>query len=86
MGLKPQEPTPQMQAFRNDLIALLDKHAGQLDASEILAVAAYSVGQIMAMQDARKWTPAACMELVASNMQQGNSHAVAEAHKWMPRA
>lgn len=79
-------PTPLHLAARNDLLALLNKNAGKLDASEMLALAAYTVGQIMAMQDAMKWTPKKALELVATNIELGNAHAIAEADKWMPRA
>ena len=79
-------PTPEMQAFRDDLLAILNKHAGSLDASEMMALAAYTTGQIMAMQDARKWTPELAMEIVASNLELGNAHAISNADKWMPRA
>jgi hypothetical protein len=80
------EPTALHRAFRDDIIATLNKHAGRLDASEMMALAAYTVGQIMAMQDARKWTPARAMDLVAKNIELGNAQAISEADKWMPRA
>lgn len=80
------EPTAQHHAFRDDLLAALNKHAGALDASEMMALAAYTVGQIMAMQDARKWSPAAAMDLVAKNIELGNAQAISDADKWMPQA
>ena len=80
------EPTPQMRAFRDDILAVLNKHAGALDASEMMALAAYTVGQIMAMQDAREWTPEIAMGVVAKNIELGNAQAISEADKWMPRA
>lgn len=80
------EPTALHRAFRDDVLALLDKHAGALDASEMMALAAYTVGQIMAMQDARKWSPGRAMALVAKNIELGNAQAISEADKWMPRA
>lgn len=76
-------PTPAMEAFRDDLLAILNKHAGALDASEMMALAAYTTGQIMAMQDARKWSPALAMEVVAKNIEAGNAQAIADAHRWM---
>jgi hypothetical protein len=86
MNTKSIMPTIQMEAFRNDLIALMDKHAGRLDASAMMAIAAYTTGQIMAMQDARKWSPALAMEVVAKNLEAGNAQAISDADKWMPRA
>lgn len=75
--------TPQMKDFREGLIDFLRGQAGNLDASEMLAIAAYTVGQMVAMQDARKWTPEAAMELVSNNIELGNAHAIDEASKWM---
>lgn len=86
MKTKTKAPTVQMEAFRNDLLAVLNKHAGALDASEMMALAAYTTGQIMAMQDARKWTPALAMEVVAKNLEAGNAQAIAESAKWMGQA
>lgn len=80
------EPTAQHRAFRDDVLAVLNKHAGALDAAEMMALAAYTVGQIMAMQDARKWTPALAMDVVAKNIELGNAHAITDADKWMPSA
>ena len=36
-------------AFRDDLIEVLKKHSGDLDAAEMMALAAYTTGQILAM-------------------------------------
>ena len=66
-----------------DLLAILNKHAGALDASEMMALAAYTTGQIMAMQDARKWTGDTAREVVAANIEAGNAQAIADADKWM---
>ena len=81
-----KQPTLDHMAFRDDLLAVLNKHAGALDGSEMMALAAYTVGQIMAMQDARKWTPALAMEIVAKNIEAGNEQAIADSHKWMGNA
>ena len=75
-----------MEAFRSDLLAVLNKHAGALDASEMMALAAYTTGQIMAMQDARKWSPSQAMDVVAKNIEAGNAQAIADAHKWVGQA
>ena len=56
------------------------------DAPEMMALAAYITGQIMAMQDARKWTPALAMEVVARNLEAGNAQAIADSAKWMGKA
>lgn len=80
------EPTAFHKAFRDDLIAVMNRHAGALDASEMMALAAYTTGQIMAMQDARKWTASMAMEVVAKNIELGNAQAITDADKWMPSA
>ena len=84
--MKKVNPTAAYEAFRDDLLAVLNKHAGALDASEMMALAAYTTGQIMAMQDARKWTSDLAMEVVANNIEAGNAQAIADAHKWMGRS
>lgn len=70
-------PTASHLKFRDDAIALLNKHAGALDATEMLALASHMVGQIVAMQDQRKVTPALAMEIVARNIEQGNGEVLA---------
>lgn len=86
MKMKTKQPTPDHEAFRNDMIAVMNKHAGALDASDMLALAAYVTGQLLAMQDALKWTPDLAMEVVARNIEAGNAQAITDAHKWMPSA
>jgi len=84
--MKTKEPTVDHVAFRDDLLDLMNRYAGALDASEMMALCAYTTGQILAMQDALKWTPAAAMEIIAKNIEAGNAQAIADAHKWMPNA
>lgn len=86
MKTKTKNPTIDHKAFRNDMIAVMDKHAGALDAAEMLALAAYTTGQIMAMQDARKYTAALALEIVSKNIEAGNAQAIEDAGKWMGRA
>lgn len=84
--MKTHQPTVEMLEYRNGLLALLDRHSGSLDGSVMLALAAYTVGQIMAMQDARKWTPGLAMEVVAKNIEAGNQQAIEQSALWMPSA
>ena len=74
------KPTAAHRAFRDDAIALLRKHAGELDAKDMLAmsVAANMLGKLVAMQDQRKMTPAMGMETIARNIEVGNAEAIAE--------
>ena len=73
-----KEPTAAHRAFRDDVLALLNKHAGKLDAMEMLALGAHLVGQLVAMQDHRKVTPAMAMDLVGKNIEQGNGEVLAQ--------
>ena len=75
--MKSKKPSAAHEAFRNDMIATLRKHQ-HLAADELLAVAAYFVGQLVALQDQRRMTPAMAMQVVASNIEAGNQHAMAE--------
>lgn len=71
------KPTPQHKAFRDELIAAIKKHS-HLRPDEMLAVASYFVGQLVAMQDQRKFSPEAAMQIVASNIDAGNQYVIAE--------
>jgi hypothetical protein len=66
-------PEPKHVAFRDDLVAVLRRHGGALEASEMLALAAHLVGQIIALQDQQTMSPERAMEIVARNIEQGNS-------------
>jgi hypothetical protein len=69
---------PQHKAFRDDLIKLLEKHSGHLDAVEMLALGGHMVGQILALQDQRTMTPEAGMKIIMQNIQVGNAEAIAQ--------
>ncbi len=84
--MKTKQPTVNHEAFRNDMLAVMNKHAGHLDSSEMMALSAYTTGQIMAMMDARKWTSELAMEVVTKNLEAGNNQAIADAAKWMGSA
>ena len=84
--MKTKQPTPDMEAFRNDMLAVLNKHGGALDASEMVALAAYTIGQMIAMQDAQRWSTDAMLQIVIKNIEAGNAHAIANAADWMGRA
>lgn len=86
MRIKSRKPSVNMVNFRNDLIDLLRKYAGSLDSSEMVALAAYTTGQLMAMLDATKFSSKLALELVSKNIEEGNAQAIAESHKWMGQA
>lgn len=70
-------PKAQHKQFRNEAIVLLRKHAGHLQSDEMLALSAHLVGQIIAMQDQRKISRDAALQIVLSNIEAGNQEAVA---------
>ena len=76
--LKRTIPSDRHKAIRDKLIAILKEHADKdgLSAQEMLALAAHTVGQLIALQDQRKITPKMAMEIVARNIQQGNIEVV----------
>lgn len=63
---------PQHEVLYQDLCKLVSKHAGNVSAQELLAVAANMLGKLVAMQDQRTMSPAMAMEIVAQNLEHGN--------------
>ena len=76
MNLKFVVPDPAHKAYRDALVNTLKAEGKDLDALVLLAIAAHFVGQLAAMQDQRKYSPSAVMEVVTSNIMQGNRDAV----------
>jgi len=64
--------------FRKGLEGALRDGGADLQADEILAVTAHFLGQLIALQDQRKYDSEMVMALVIENIQQGNSEAVAK--------
>jgi hypothetical protein len=69
---------PEHEIAYQDLVALVNKHAGKLSALELLAIASNMVGKLVAMQDQRSVTPAMAMETVAQNIESGNQQVLAQ--------
>lgn len=67
------KPSADHRKFRSEAIELLKKHAGCLDAKEMLALAAHLTGQIIAMQDQRTVTREIALEIVMRNIEAGNA-------------
>jgi hypothetical protein len=67
---------PEHEVAYQDLIALLNKHAGHLNGLEMLAVAANMLGKMVAFQDQRTVSPSLAMAVVAKNLEIGNKHAL----------
>lgn len=74
--MKVYQPTERHERLRQVMIASIRKEAADMDALEILAIAAYTVGQLVALQDQRKMTPAMAMQIVAENIEAGNAYAM----------
>ena len=81
MRVTVHQPTAAHRAFRDDTIMLLKKHAGNLDAKEMLALAAHLVGQIIAMQDQRTVSREIALEIVTRNIEVGNAEVLSELGK-----
>lgn len=73
MKTKTVKTTPEDEAARLAVIAAMKPWADQLGAQRMLAVLAYTVGQLVAMQDQRRVTPAQAMDVVAENIELGNA-------------
>lgn len=67
---------PEHEVAYQDLTALLRKHAGDVSAIEMLAIAANMVGKLVALQDQRKVTPAMALKIVGMNVEGGNLQAI----------
>lgn len=76
MTLKEFTPTAKHLAFMNELKAAIGNTGRELQAHELLAIAAQLVGNLLAYQDHRLMTPAEGMDLVARNIETGNRAAV----------
>lgn len=81
--MKRIDPSPAQTAFRDDMVVALRKHQ-HLRPDEILAVASYFVGQLVALQDQRKLTPEMVMQIVISNIEAGNRHVIADLELSVP--
>ena len=75
--MKSISATPDMEAFRTDLLALLNKYTGTLMAEHMLALASQATGQLAALQDQRRFTPAMVLQIVQENFEAGNSMVLA---------
>jgi hypothetical protein len=76
--LKYHKPSERHKALRLAVLALIKKDAADIPAEEVLAVMSYTVGQLVAMQDQRRFTPDMAMQIVANNLEAGNADAIAD--------
>lgn len=61
------------QALHKDVAALLSKYADKLTAAEVLAIMGVIVGQTIALQDQTAMTGDQAMDIVLTNIEQGNA-------------
>ena len=71
-------PSARMIACRNAMIASIRREAADMPADQILAITAYVVGQMIALQDQRVMTPEMALDLVDKNIEAGNQDAQRE--------
>jgi hypothetical protein len=71
-------PKPEHEVVYKELSALVSKHAHEVDALVVLAIAANMVGKLIAMQDQRKHTTDKIMHMVGQNIEMGNQQVLAE--------
>ncbi|ESY05349.1 MULTISPECIES: hypothetical protein [unclassified Mesorhizobium] len=72
MRTKFMDASRQHEDLRNGFIAAIREIAPDMPADEILAVVCVFVGQLVALQDQRRFSRESVMELVASNIEAGN--------------
>lgn len=82
MNMKIEKPHKMHKNIRKDLRLVIHKHMPQGATAElVLAIASQIVGQLLAMHDQRKHTPAEMVQLVQANIEAGNQQFVAELMK-----
>ena len=76
--MKSHRPNAAHTALRDDMVSLIRKYGANLEAAEILAIAAHMVGQLIALQDQRKVTREIALQIVTANIEQGNQEVVSK--------
>ena len=72
MSIKLELANPEHEIAYEDLCKLVNKHANQLTALELLAIASNMLGKLVALQDQRTVSPEMAMDVVAKNIEVGN--------------
>lgn len=78
MKTKSQKPSKIAVECREAVLAAIQPFKEQLSALEILAILAYTLGQVIAMQDQRTVTKEMIWELVGANIEAGNAMVINE--------
>lgn len=74
--MKTVPPSEAHQALRNALTFAIIEHGKTIDAMDVLAVLSHLVGQVIAVQDQRKYTADMAMAVVIKNIERGNGEVV----------
>lgn len=70
------QPTAEHERLRLALCSCIRRKAPDMPAEDILAIFCQLVGQLIAMQDQRRFTSESIMALVSANIEMGNQHAL----------
>lgn len=66
------DPADRHRRMKDAVVAAMSKEVGDMPSDEMLAVLCQIVGQMIALQDQRKYTAASVMDLVSRNIEIGN--------------
>lgn len=66
------EPKPEHDAFMAELKSCLGSTGKDLDAAVLLAISSQFVGQLLALQDQRRYSVEQAIDLVMRNLEIGN--------------
>ncbi len=77
MKLKSVAPIDRHKQIRDRILETIRKDMGDMKAEEILAIVSYTVGQLVALLDQRKFTSDMAMQIVAANIEAGNAYVIA---------
>lgn len=69
--------SPEAESCRQAMANAMQPYSDKLGPEGMLAVASALVGQLVALQDQRRMTPAMAMEVVARNIENGNREVLA---------
>lgn len=75
---EPIKASRRHEALRQDVIAAMRPYE-DVPAIEQLAVLSTFIGQLIALQDSRKYRPEAVMRMIARNIELGNANAITAA-------
>lgn len=70
------QPSAEHEQLRLALCKVIRRKAPDMPAEEILAIVCQLVGQLIALQDQRRFTSERVMALVSANIEMGNQHAI----------